>query len=196
LSSASSPEDPELSIVQFIPPSIGAGAQNGLYALSPVKDRLEFTLASFWDVLVDQATDTVGRRQMRDPRTGRSGLKLHGILGSRYDDLHPALLLLVATMYLRREKSSHVARALVDLVKADRDRFSDALSDDGPRIAGAAASGLARLFLPQSLGAYLPDRSPRQPIASAAFDWAVAVQDELMDLTKPSHRPNDRPGVA
>jgi hypothetical protein len=184
---AGSPENPRLSIVQFIPPTVDASDHfNSLYALGPVKDPLEFTLASFWDVLVDQATDAAGCRPMRNPRTGRSGLKLRGILGSAHDNLHPALLLLVASMYLRRERSADVASALVDLVKAESDRFSDALSDDGLEIAEAAASGLALLFLPQSLGAYLPngDRNPRQPIVDSALDWAVVVQCELTRLVE------------
>jgi hypothetical protein len=130
LDSTADPDRPELSIVQFAPGSPGAPTD---FALETVKEPLAFTLASFWDVLVDQATYTAGGDDSLYSQTGRRRLKLHGILGSFHSHLHPAFLLLAASLYSRPDEAQDITAALTTLVRAESEQFM-VPSWNGPRI--------------------------------------------------------------
>lgn len=119
-----------------------------------------FLWCFFFDALLDQAIHTVERSTHTS--IGRpQALKLGGILASYSMNLHPALLLLTASLLCDQALEAGVVADFSELTDSEMHRYSLALSDSvgqpGPessRVYSEMSNGMALLFLPRGFGSF------------------------------------------
>ncbi len=172
-----------ISIVSLLPDPIPGGGDGPhtrcAAAFREVRSKPLFLFCYFFTALIDQAIHASLRQEHAHFDRLAGYPKLVGILATACTNLHPAVLLLAATLYLRDSDVDEATRhfgCLADFFIEDYHVFLEAkypaltgrLVDPGERhqalhqLFRELSSALALLFVPTSLGPYSCKRPNRQ----------------------------------
>lgn len=125
-------------------------------AFKVLEDQRWFLCSLFVSQLVDQASHFV-TGSVRQARAGTHGeVRLVGLLGSYYETMHPAFLLLVMALYRWNEwQLEKVVSAIRSALTAEI-RYLHATVDERNRIVAELGRAMAPDCIPASLRAFVP----------------------------------------
>jgi hypothetical protein len=130
-----------ISLLNFMPGQSGPSREQAhAFRGLPAKERVLFLMCYFYSALLDQAIHAGLRDEHYDFDRLAQYPKLVGILGSYHTNLHPAHLLMAATMYLEdvgEEPATGLFQELTDHMADEYVRFFTA---EYPAMSGRLAS--------------------------------------------------------
>jgi len=170
--------DRSISVVSLVPDHPDGSHAERAAAFRQVRSRPLFLFCYFFTALIDQAIHASLRQEHAYFDHLARYPKLVGILAALGTNLHPAVLLLAATLYLHESESEAATeqfKTLADFFIKDYHHFLDVkypaltgrLTDPGERrdavrrLFTELSSALALLFVPTSLGSYSRERPNR-----------------------------------
>lgn len=183
-----------ISVVSLIPAvrSYPGGFGDTAEEFKKIKDKILFLFCFYFSALIDQAIHSALREE--HPHFDRLARypKFCGILGSYHTNLHPALLLLVATLYAADEDSSAITsdfETLSGFFPSDYYRF---LVEEYPQLTGRLqtpaeqhkaavqlftelSNATAMLFQPESLRPY----SDAAPDLNLFATWSALAASNI-----------------
>jgi len=157
-----------ISIVSLVPDPIGSRQVEAFQRIEP---KYHFLFCFFFAALLDQAVHSALRSEHAEFSKLVETPKIVGVLGTADTNLHPAVLMLAATLWVPADEREHATEQLRRLSAYAVRGYRRLLENDFPERTGRLAdplarrkaletvfdqisSGLALLFLPQKLGSY------------------------------------------
>jgi hypothetical protein len=157
-----------------------------------LEKKIDFLFCYYFSVLLDQAIHSSLRSEYPHFDHFARYPKFCGILGSYWTNLHPALLLLAATLYTSREDEESITKNLLELVAFFPDDYFTFITERYPKLSGrlttsheqfSSARSLfielskatALLFQPRSLRPY----SEEEPNERLSQEWFAAIASAM-----------------
>jgi hypothetical protein len=171
-----------ISIVSLVPETIGGGPIGAAAKqFQSLKNKQLFLFCYYFSVLIDQAVHSSLREEHEHFDTLHSYPKFCGFLGSYHHNLHPALLLLIATLY-PNDATEHETIATVDLLAGYfRKNYISFFADAYPKHSGRLTDSHQRV---------LYSRSQQQFRASTYLRGGLGTSPSLLNRCQPRLRDN------
>lgn len=170
-----------LSICSFLPdyPDVPFFRDAAAH-LKELGDRTSFICAMFWEVLCDQATYTLTRRDLTRYSWPGPAAKLVGLLGTMQTNLHPGFLLIALSFDHKLEPNtvSEIIRRLGSTMLVS---FRESVTAESDAIASHMHASLGAGIVPDSIKPYVPggDRYRHQPNWISVAIWAAQARETL-----------------
>ncbi len=133
-----------ISFVSLQGQSPGKYGNQTCEAFRELEPKCLFLFCYFYCVLLDQAVHTGANEEHRSFNAYWECPKFRGILGSAHSNLHPGLILEIATKYVSEENEEKLGTQLNSLASFFATEFRRILTEDYPKAAGRLKSDSSR----------------------------------------------------
>lgn len=177
-----------MSIVSLLEEKSEAGGPIAEHAhtYQSLARREWFLWCFFFEALLDQAIYTAGRTTKTSTDRPKA-LKLCGILASYQMNLHPALLLLTASLLVGPREEEVAEAEFRELLNGEMDRYSAVLEGaqgssmpEPPRVYSGMCNAMALICLPGGFASF----SRRQPNLEIYRRWTSAVAEAIGERSR------------
>jgi len=187
-----------LSIVSLLPSdNYPGGLAEQVKAFDETPSKRLFLFCYFFTALIDQAIHSGLRAEHHYFNNIAKYPKIVGILAMYWHNLHPAVLLLSATLYIPKDEGEKATAEFNQLANFFPNDYCDFLEKEYPKITGRLqgyeerinacrvilneiSNSMAFLFVPQSLGPY----SDLKPNIKLYKNWVLYFSGKINDKIK------------